>query len=237
MENLLHIFTTSWNDQRGMGEFITWYRNKVSNCKITVYDNLSDDNTKQIALENNCEVFDFHTDGKMDEKTLIEIRNNCWKNSDCKYIAVVDLDELIDIDLEELENNIIWTVNKCNGVEIFGHNKLFRDSFYGVYSLGYSKKVLWLKEAIREPNLEAGSHNSSPIPNEGFEIIYNENPFKLYHTKWQDWEDGLARQKQIAEKGISQDSKSKGWNFHYGLDENTHRNYFENGVVNSIKIK
>lgn len=237
---LLHVFTTSYQEVKTIMELITFYRERIPNCLITVYDNMSDDNTEQICKENNVEFIQFDTNGKMDEKTLIELRNNNWKNSEANYIIVCDSDELVDITEKELLDNLenpSWTVSKCKGVELFGNDKFFKDAYYGVYSEGYSKKVLFLKDAIESMNFEAGSHKANPTPNLGFGVIYNENPPKLYHTKWQDFEEGITRQNMIKNKGVSEDSKKKGWNFHYNLSDNIHKDYWQNGFNNRIKIR
>ena len=237
---LLEVFTTSWNERNTILELINFYRSLVPDCLIHVQDNMSTDDTEEVCKENNVKFTSFDTDNKMDEGVLIKLRNNSWKNSNAHYVIVCDSDELVEVNKEELLSNlndIKWTVAKCKGVELFGNDKQFKDAKYGVFSEGYSKKVLWLRKAIKESILSPGSHTANFIPNEGFQIIYNENPPFLYHTKWMDYEYGINRQKQIKEKGISKESKSKGWNFHYSLSEQKHFDYWQNGMRNRKKVR
>lgn len=237
---LLEIFTTSWNESNTVLELINFYRGLVPDCLIHVQDNMSTDDTEQICKENNVKFTTFDTNNQMDEQTLINLRNSTWKESKAHYVIVCDSDELVEVKKEDLiENlkNLKWTVTKCKGIELFGNDKSFKDANYGVYSEGYSKKVLWLKDAILNSLLAPGSHTANFIPNEGFQIIYNQNSPNLYHTKWMDYNNGIARQKQIKEKGVSQHSKSKGWNFHYNLNESVHFDYWNKGMKNRIKVK
>lgn len=245
MRPLLEIFTTSFNEKFTVQELITFYREKVPDCLITIQDNMSDDGTDVIAKENNCKFIQFDTEGKMDEKTLINLRNNSWKDSEAYYVCICDSDELVNVNKEELLANLdnmrnqqsYWNVCKTNGIELFGHDKFFKDATMGLYSEGYSKMAIFIKDAISTMNYGAGSHNASPIANEGYEIKYMENPFELYHTKWQNFEAGIKRQNEIKIKDVSADSKSKGWNFHYSLDNEAHKSYFDAGVKNSVKVK
>lgn len=237
---LLEIFTTSWNEECTILELISFYRGLVPNCLITVQDNMSTDNTEKLCKDNNVKFTTFDTQGKMDEKTLINLRSNSWKNSEAIYVITCDCDELVDIsELELLKNlsNNQWNITKCNGVELFGNDKNIKDANYGIYSKGYSKTVLWMKDAIKESILSPGNHTSKFIPNAGYELKYNEFPPNLYHTKWMDYDKGIKRQNQIKNKGVSQDSIFKGWNFHYNLSDSHHQSYWENGMKNRIKVK
>lgn len=237
---LLEVFTTSWNERNTILELINFYRSLVPDCLIHVQDNMSTDDTKQVCKENNVKFTTFDTNNQMDENTLIHLRNSSWKNSTAYYVIVCDSDELVEINKDKLVENLKdlkWTVAKCKGIELFGNDKSFKDANYGVYSEGYSKKVLWLKDAIQQSSLAPGSHSATFIPNKGFEILYSQDPPVLYHTKWIDYKSGIARQNQIKQKGVSQHSKSRGWNFHYGLPESSHLDYWKKGMENRIKVK
>jgi glycosyltransferase involved in cell wall biosynthesis len=242
MENrpLLEVFTTSFQESKTIKELIDFYRERIPGCLITVQDNMSTDNTKEICEENGVKFIQFDTNDKMDEKTLIHLRNTSWKNSTAKFIIVCDSDELVDVTEEDLmfcDKVKTWNVCKCDGVELFGHDEFFKDSFYGVKSEGYSKTILFHKDSINSMNFAAGSHTCHPTPNEGHSIVYTQYPFKLYHTKWQNYEEGIKRQNFIKLRGVSDDSKSKGWNFHYSLPDSEHKKYFDNGFEKRIKIR
>jgi hypothetical protein len=240
MDNLLEVFVTTWNNEAIIQDFIDWYRDRIPNCRITMYDNMSSDNTVEICKNNGCNVISFDTNGKMDESKLMEIRNNCWKESKCEYVCIVDSDELVDIN-EEILKEFKFNIIKCTGYEMFGNegDKL-EDLVYGVPSIGYSKTAIFHKDSIEKINYGAGSHSCSPIStnNKGVreQLVYNDVEIPLYHTKWRSWSNGIGKAHEIAPRR-SEGDILKGWNFHYSLHDNVHMDYYRSGMKNRIKIK
>lgn len=237
--DLLTVFTVTWNEEKNISDFIDWYRTAVPECKIVIYDNYSTDKTVEIALSKNCEVKSFDTNGKLDEMTLINIRNNCWKEYNSHYYCVVDADEFVEVTKEFLLKglNENWDICKCFGYEMFGDNDdTIWDLKYGVPSVGYSKPVLF-KNTIAETNFEPGSHKGNPIKKFNLPVNWINDYPNLYHTKWRSWENGIQRQKQIAERGRSGHSISMGWAYHYELPEQAHIEHFTQGYKNRIKIR
>lgn len=233
MNDILHIYTTTWNNESIIQDFINFYRNKIENCKITIYDNCSTDNTVDICLKNNCEVIPFDTNNNMDELSLIEIRNNCWKSSDSKFIIVCDSDEWVDFSLSDL-NNPNWNIMKCKGYELVGDGETMEKLIYGVASDIYSKPILFLKNEISEMNFSQGNHHINPIPNNGYDIKIG-NGIKLYHTKFRS-KDSINRQINIG-KRISEKYLEKNWNVHFLLSKDEHFKYYNYLFNNRIKVR
>lgn len=235
--SLLHVFVVTWNEQKYLQELIDWYKTKVPNCRITLLDNMSDDDTIAIATRNGCEISQFDTNGKMAEERLIEIRNNCWKSSNCEFVLVVDADEFVNVDVKALtEAN--WNIAVCRGFEMIGEGEPIEELVYGNPAVGYNKPCIWRKSAIKESNLAPGSHTSNPTPNTGVELVYaneEERPH-LYHTKWREFKSGLERQHLLATR-VSDQSKLKGWNFHYALSDAIHTDYYQSNFNNRTKIR
>lgn len=234
--NLLHVFTITWNEGKIIQDFINWYQNRVPGCKITVWDNMSTDNTVDIALANNCEVIRFDTGDQMDEQTLIDIRNSCWIDSTAKYCCVVDADELVALNKDMLLQNLEtkeWTICKCEGYEMFGKREdQLNELLWGTWSAGYCKPVLFMKQEIEETNFTPGSHSADPKGNVKWKLNYP----NLYHTKWRSWQHGIERAHLLA-KRRSEHSKSMGWNIHYEFDDSVHKDYYNNGLNNSILVR
>jgi len=234
---LLHVFVCVWNEEKIIQDFIDWYRSRVPDCAITVYNNMSTDNTKSIALQNNCEVIDFDTADEMDEQTLIAIRNNCWKSSQANWCLVVDADELVDITDNLFMVAGTANIFKCEGYEMFGtEGDTIQTLNQGCLSVGYSKPVLFQPWKLEEINFAAGSHNAEPIAKHGFNVCWSTIHPHLYHTKWRSWSNGFDRAKLLAQRR-SDHSKRNGWNIHYEFDESIHRDYYENGIRTRIKIQ
>ena len=247
MRPLLHIYTTTWNNPEVMTNFIKWYRDRVPNCLITVYDNMSSDSTPEICKQLGCEVIFFNTEGTMDEKTLMSIRELGWLNPkhNSKVVLTCDDDELVDITPELLEDDS-WNVIHCTGWEIFGKDgDTLEDFTEGLPSAGYSKKLVWKRDEIQSMNFGAGSHSANPVAKEGFEVKYYSGQVNCFHTKWAyGWEKGVARQKSIGPR-VSIHSKSHHWNFHFNLPERleegqtglNHWDYYSGGIQNRTKVR
>jgi len=241
MNPLLHVFVCTWNEEKIILDFIKWYQNRVPGCKITVFDNYSTDNTTRIALDNGCEVRFFNSGDEMDEQTLVNIRNNCWKESTAKWCLVVDADELVGVTVDFLTNFQNGNIIKCEGFEMFGTEKdTIITLTQGCPSEGYCKPVLFLRECFKEINFAPGSHNCSPIPNYPFGVYFADKDYdtgiKLFHTKWRSWTNGIERAHLLA-KRRSGHSRSMGWNIHYEFDDSIHKDYYDNGIKNRVKVR
>lgn len=235
---LLHVFVVTWNEEKIILDFIQWYRSRISNCLITVIDNMSTDRTADIALDNECEVRFFNTNNQMDEKTLMDIRNNCWKQSEAQWCLVVDTDELVDVTTDYLTDAWLGNIVRCKGYEMFGTEEdIIETLTQGCESAGYCKPVLFRPNEIEQINLTPGSHDANPKTRAPFLLQWETKyPRNMYHTKWRSWSNGIERARLLA-KRRSEHSKQMGWNFHYELDESIHKEYYENGIKNSIKVR
>ena len=105
--DLLHVFTITWNNSKNLQQFIEWYRKRVPNCQITVFDNMSTDNTKEICEQYGVEHVLFDTNNQMDEQTLIELRNLCYFESDTIFLLF-----LMMMNLWILQNKIFLIILK-----------------------------------------------------------------------------------------------------------------------------
>lgn len=232
---LLEVFIVTWNEEEFLSEIIDWYQERVPGCKVTIVDNESTDSTVEIAKSKGCEVLSFSSDDQMDEKTLINVRNNCWKGSQASYIIVCDADEFVDVNKEMLLDQIYkpWTIAKCLGYEMVGmKGDKIDDLRFGVISSGYSKPILFKNNHIITCGFEAGSHAAKPL---GI-VVWKEDFPNLYHTKHRSLENVLERSKLLAERR-SDHSKRMGWNFHYGLPEEDHIRYRKMLLQNCVKVR
>lgn len=241
----LRVYAITWNYEHFVEDLIKWYRDRVD-CNFTIYDNMSTDRTPEILRDLGCEVISFNTGGKMDEKTLMNIRELCWLNPSHAepWVVICDEDEWVDVN-DDVIKDATWNVNKCVGYEMFGMDgDKMEDLVYGVPSVGYSKMALFNRSQIQAMNYGAGNHSANPTPLIGHKVIMNPNPVAMYHTKWRGWEAGLNRQKSIAPR-VSEDSKRKGWNFHYALPErlnegqtgHNHWDYYSRGFEMRLKVR
>ncbi len=209
----IDIYTTCYNEEIILPYFLRHYKQFARN--ITVYDNMSTDNSAKILSETtDVEVIKFDTKNRFEEQVLIDIRNTCWKNSDADWVIICDTDELIyhpDI-LNVLKNtnaNHIIT----EGYEMMSENlpttngQIYEELKCGYFKPDYSKPCLFKPSQIKDINFAPGSHTAKP---EGNVISINDSGIKLLHYKYLN-RDVLI--KKYAHYAIRQSNhmKAMGW--------------------------
>ena len=197
--------------------FIKWYRHRFPECRIVVYDNESNDNTRNICLDNNVEVVTYFTNGEMRDRALMDIKNNCWKESLTDWVVVCDVDELIDIRPKHLlkaesMNQTVFKGIGYNMVNVSGV-KNYLSVNTGVRDKGYDKKLVFNKRFINEINYRPGAHHAVPS---GIVVDSTFRPI-IYHFRYMDRQYMIERYKEFASR-LSEENKAKGWSYHYNFD-------------------
>jgi hypothetical protein len=219
----IHLIT--YNEELMIEFFVRHYRKLFPNCIIKVYDNYSTDDTVKIAENLGCQINYYDSNNKLSDSKYLEIKNNCWKDSETDWVVVCDCDELISITEEELINesengvtlfkfdgyNIVNTEDQLNLGELsFG----FRDTIY-------DKTLLFNKSKINEINYQPGCHVSHPIG----DVKYNTNIYKMLHYKYLGVEYTVSRYKMFADR-LSDENKRMRWGYHYEENEVKLRKYY-----------
>ena len=181
---MITIYTIAYNEQVLLQFMIDHYRQRFPDCKIVVYDNMSTDRTKQIALNNKCTVIPYDTKNKLNDHIYLEIKNNCWKQAETDWVLICDVDELLDITKQNLllEQKKGTTIVMSEAYQMINMKNNFnlKEINRGVRDPGYDKKFLFNKQYIKEINYGIGCHGCEPVGN----IILSQNKYKLYHYKY-----------------------------------------------------
>lgn len=122
------VYVLTYNEALMLPFFIAHYRRNFPGCRIVVYDNGSDDDTVDIAVESGCLVSFNNTNGQLDDIRYLEIKNNCWKadlpaditlrNCPAKeWVIIADCDELLDVNAADIayEESVGTTLIKGKG--------------------------------------------------------------------------------------------------------------------------
>lgn len=163
----VEVFTIAWNEERYIKQFIDYY-NWAD--KITVYDNCSTDNTARIAKDSGCIVIPYGKD-EQDNKVMLEVKANCWKDSKADWVIVCDVDEwLYHKDgmrktlefINTTEATIIETVGYSMISEEYKPLKEVDTGFYD--ATGNSNKcVCFRPDRIDDMGWSIGCHRCEPI--------------------------------------------------------------------------
>ncbi len=185
----VNIFLLCFNEERIIPHTIKHYRDRIPNCKITIYDNMSTDNSVLLAKNNNCEVITFDTNGENNVYIKRDIFNKCWKNVRRGWIIVADMDEWLDITMDDLNKELIkgTSIISTKGCDMIGEsNSVILDDIdlhkINKYILNTfeTKNICFLREKIINMNYTVGHHKCTPVG----KIIYSSSIYNIKHMNY-----------------------------------------------------
>ncbi len=234
----INIFILCYNEEILIQKTINFYRNRLPNCNITIYDNMSTDNSVLIAKNNNCNVIQFDTKLHDNEYTKIRILNNCWKKITKGWIIVADMDEWLDITYDILLNeyNNGTSILSINGIDMIGESNNINlgdinleDINKYVENSNESKNICFLREKITNMNYTCGHHICSPSG----DIKYSSVFYNLKHMNFLGL--NYIIDKNIKRYNRCELMRKKGLNVHYknNIEDVKHQYY---NKLNNAKL-
>jgi len=234
------VHTVCFNEALMLPHFLNYY-SKIAE-KIYIYDNYSTDDSVQIASDHpNTIVTRFDSGGEHSELTLMNLRNNCWKNDQSDYSIVCDMDEFLYHPslLEFLQTNISkFSAFKPIGYEMV--SEYFPDNYKsliteqvkrGCESIFYSKMILFKPTECAEINFGPGSHTADPKAKNSIDQVKvysatnSADDLKLLHYKNLGFEYRRNRHNMYAAR-LGEDFRNHRFGFHYTLDLATQEQEF-----------
>ena len=231
-EKKIELFTLCYNEEVILPFFLKHYSKFVD--KITVFDNQSTDNSlkilkeyKEIPITTNT----YETNNKLDDKTYINIKNNCWKNSEFDYVIICDTDEFLHFDKFDTSLDILTP----NGYEMVDNIELDKiDTIkYGLSEKNYNKTILFNPKKITEINYSFGCHTCNPIPNNLYHVVNDDN-YKILHYKYINLEY-VYKKYYESKNRLSDFNQIHKLGIQYNWDNNQINSYYN--MINSKKIK
>jgi hypothetical protein len=224
-------YALAHNEELFIPHFIKHYKQFCS--KITIYDNMSTDNTKHIALDNGCNVISWEAlGGGLNDKAYIEIKSECYKKDRefFDWVITVDCDELITHKngISDLLNYLENCKNKniklptVQGYNMFSWDYDFKNPIdsikHCIPSESYSKSVVFNPEL--NISWDAGCHHCNLAnDSESTEII-------LKHYKYINFEYVINRSKYFGSR-LSKTNLENGYGVHYLWSSDDWFNYFK----------
>jgi len=214
----INIFLLCFNESFLLPHTVNHYKKYLPNCKITVYDNESTDNSVEIAKKLGCNVFSFSSNNIHDEDLQIKLRNSVWKNCNSGWIIMADMDEFVCITENELmkEMELGTTILQLKGYDIIGESETLDLTDIDLQKINKyvinhfeSKKLCFLREAIIDMNYGAGSHTCDPKGN----VVYSSNVYINKHMNILGLNFFINKVTKRYER--NEKMRSKGWNIHY----------------------
>ena len=209
----IDVFSLCYNEEIILPYFLKHYKKFVRN--ITIYDNMSTDNSVNIMNEYGVNVIPFNTNNRFEESVLMSIRNTCWKGSDADWVIVCDTDELI------YHENIIDVLGNINanhivteGYEMMSEQlpttdgQIYEELKMGHFKADYSKPCLFKPSEIKDINFSAGSHTATPTADNLISV--RDSGIKLLHYKYLN-RDVLIKKYDHYRVRQSDEMKRNGW--------------------------
>jgi len=221
---ICEAFIIAWNESETIHLTINHYQKFCD--KVTIYDNFSTDNTRDIAESLGCEVRLFGIEGQLDDKEYLKVKNNCYKGSEAKYVIVCDADEILyheDIRqiLEEDTGNIFNTI----GWDIFSEDMPKNDFLEiqtGIFSGNYCKKIIFSPKV--DINYHLGCHACSPRGR----VRPSNKLLTLFHYRNIGGFKRLSMRHELYRQRLSDNNKRFGLGCHYSFpEEQRKREWYE----------
>lgn len=182
----INIFLMCYNESILLPHTIKHYKKYIPSCKITIYDNESNDNSVEIAKSLGCNVISWSTNNILNEFSITNIKNNCWKNVKDGWIIVADMDEYLCVTESELidEFKQSTSILQVKGIEMIGESKQIdlmdidlEDIKKYKYNNYESKNLCFLRENIEEMNYNLGAHCCNPtgVIKYSYKIYFNKH--------------------------------------------------------------
>lgn len=245
---IFDAYTFCWNEEIRLPYFLRQWSPIAR--RIIVYDNGSNDRSKQIALSFPNVVWDTVTYGgnKINEIKLRYIKNNCWRQSrDADLCFVGDLDEFMyhpvgmhNFLFEAYQNG--FTVFKSFGYQMVSkalpvHEGMIYDNEdfkYGVKipKERFDKCTIFSPKKIVHINYSFGAHYCNPT---GKVKMFRHKDYKLLHYKLISKNYYVSRLSKCSER-LNHKSRSIGVGVHYDVSTEKSKSYFERNFKKSSKI-
>jgi hypothetical protein len=232
---MVTVHTITYNEELMIEFFISHYRKIFPDCVIKIYDNYSTDNTVEIAKRFNCEINYYDSDNQLSDSKFLEIKNNCWKNSETDWVVVCDCDELIQITQDELinEDNNGITLFQFEGYDMVNYDDIIdlKTISFGHRNSIYDKTLLFNKSKIKDINYSPGCHQFNP----NGKNVLSKHQYKLFHYKYIGVNYTIERYKLFSDRLCEENHKYR-WSYHYKQKTEEIVNYYNSTKDKLIKL-
>lgn len=206
----VEVFALCYNEAGILRDFIDHYKKHFA-AEITIFDNYSTDNSRNIIEDNGCTCIPYDSNNEINEHIYLNIKNHCWKQSTADFVIVVDIDEFLEVEFNCSKYSIINT----KGYDMIGA----LDSRLGAENTLFNKTVMFRPKYIKEINYKPGCHACDP---QG--VIYGSKEIaKLLHRKY-------ISERYLYKKHLEYEKRLSKFNKHFNFGE-----HYENTTVDKIK--
>jgi glycosyltransferase involved in cell wall biosynthesis len=239
----IEVFALCYNEEILLPFFLRHYARFAD--RIHIYDNYSTDRSPEICRAHpKVGLVQWESGSQIRDDLYLEIKNNCWKNSDADWVIICDMDEflvgLFPDWLQKIDNQGI-TVISADWWEMFSETIPDSNSerqIYELIDLGVNlgqatKSVIFKPGKIREIGYNPGCHSFNP---QGEINLLRTGDMKILHYKHISLQYVLERNALFASR-LSNINIEKNWGFHYKFAPEKVEAWFNNMLQRAEKVK
>jgi glycosyltransferase involved in cell wall biosynthesis len=167
----IHIYVLCYNESVLLPHMVAHYRKLLPSCKITVFDNYSTDNSREIALSLGCEVVLVDSGGIMDDRLHALIKNSAWKSLERGWVIMIDMDEFLCVTEDDLrfEDEQGTVVLRTRIADMVGESQTLDITDIDIHAirkhvpgLTDGKRICFRREKVGEMHYTMGAENCNP---------------------------------------------------------------------------
>lgn len=226
----VEIFSVVRDEEKFIEFFFNFYEKRFSNLTFNLLDMGSIDKTIEIATGLGIKIINGYEE-YFNDRTNMEYKNNCWKNSKADFVIIQDLDELLEVDDNFLINTEFSAI-MAEAWDMVGEGQPIQDIVKAVRLPFYDKCMMFKTNHFYELQFSPGAHSlkwGSNVRNP----VFIRRP--LYHYNRLSLQYVLEKYKKRKAR-LSQENIDKGWGVQYLLSENEITSEYSNTLSRAIDI-
>lgn len=232
----IEAFAICYNEEALLPYYLRHYSQFCD--QITIFDNYSTDRSNEICQANTkVKLVKYDTGDQIRDDIYLQIKNNCWKNSDADWVIVGDIDELVyHFNIRDILEHTWATLVTPEMFNMYSDNfPTTPGQIYEEVQMGIpcgAKTNLFKPKAITNINYDPGCHKAFP---EGMVVTDGDLGIKTLHMRYLSKQWVISRNEQ-SRKRLSDLNKKLGWGIHYLATAEEISEQFDNEYKQAIRV-